>query len=126
MTAPTAVLFLGAALWSSVLQQPAAPATRGPPCARAHEAANSTLHDLSPTGTRAVRKRLDDAIVLFRMHKKTEAAASLEAALAWFDTSRRRLTTTAGRESVRTAVDRLRQCIAASTAPALSTLTVRT
>jgi hypothetical protein len=126
MTAPTAVLSLVAALWSSALQQPANDGTREPPCARAHETVNSTLHDISPTGTRAVRKGIDDAKILFRMHRKKEATASLEAALAWFGTTRNRLTTTAERESVRTAVDRLRQCIAASTAPAQATLIVRT
>jgi hypothetical protein len=70
-----------------------------------------------------MRKRIDDAI-LFRMHRK-EATASLEAALAWFGTTRKRLTADPERVSVRTAVDRLRQCIAASTAPAQSMLTVR-
>jgi hypothetical protein len=126
MTAPTAVLSLVAALWSSALQQPVNDGTREPPCARAHETVNSTLHDISPMGTRAVRKGIDDANILFRMHRKKQATASLEAALAWFGTTRNRLTTTAERESVRTAVDRLRQCLAASTAPAQPTLTVHT
>jgi hypothetical protein len=126
MTAPTAVFSLMAALWSSALQPAVSYGTQEPPCANAHETVNSTLHDISPTGTRAVRKGIDDANILFRMHRKKEATAALEAALAWFGTTRNRLTTTAERDSVRTAVDRLRQCIAASTAPAQATLTVRT
>ena len=127
MTAPpAAVLSLAVALWSSALQQPVNDGTPEPPCARAYETVNSTLHGISPTGTRTVRKKIDDASILFRLHRKKEATASLEAALAWFGATRKRLTTTAERESVRTAVDRLRQCIAASTAPAHTLLTVRT
>lgn len=118
------ILHLAAAAAFGTLQRPASRADI--PCREPRDAAIHALHELSPIGTRPVRNKINGAFVQFRLHRTNEATVSIDSALSLLEVTRGRLMTSDERAGVRNAIGEMQRCIDRSTAPPLSTLTVRT
>jgi hypothetical protein len=94
------------------------------PCVGERDEAGTAIGEGNDPDSRSLRRRIDTAFALYRLHRLKEAGAQLDGATRRLSAQPRPLSWDAGR--IGAALDRLRSCIAKSPPPPLATVNVRT
>jgi hypothetical protein len=92
-------------------------------CARQRDDAIEATSDANDGETRSLRRRIDNAVALFRLHQAVKAQAQLEWAARRLESRPDLFRSRAAR--IKPALGALRSCVSTATAPALSTVNVR-
>ncbi|HET7699052.1 MAG TPA: hypothetical protein VFK57_25255 [Vicinamibacterales bacterium] len=99
-------------------RQPAAP-----PCERERAGMLRATGDANDPGVRSMRRRIDRALVLFRLHKRPDALRQVDAAARDLQAHPSLFARRAARMTA--ALSSLRKCVSTATPPALATVDVR-